>query len=226
MLQDGRLAKDPSLQLICAVQYKAVLRMFWQAARLSPKFSPANHHAYDIRVSLDDIKPEIWRTLRVSGAIRLSLLHDALQIVMGWQNCHLHSFHLDGIEFGMNLEEEGVDELAFLDETEFRLEELAHGQAMTLQYQYDFGDSWQHTVDIRAAGESLDLKTRPVCTGGERACPPEDCGGAHGYVELLQTLADPANPEFDDMWDWAGRDFEPERFDAAKVNRRLKRRFK
>jgi hypothetical protein len=61
----------------------------------------------------------------------------------------------------------------------------------------------------------------PACTGGERAGPPEDCGGAEGYRALLEALADPAHPEHEAMTEWAGRDFDPERFDIEWVNELL-----
>ncbi|WP_420798040.1 IS1096 element passenger TnpR family protein [Pasteurella atlantica] len=38
-----------------------------------------------------------------------------------------------------------------------------------------------------------------MCTKGERACPPEDCGGPMGYDELLDILSDKKHPSYDDM---------------------------
>ena len=61
-----------------------------------------------------------------------------------------------------------------------------------------------------------------ICTGGARACPPEDCGSYPGYEELLKVLRNPKHPEHESMRDWAG-DYDPARFILAEVNRQLKR---
>ena len=57
----------------------------------------------------------------------------------------------------------------------------------------------------------------PVCVGGERACPPEDCGGIWGYEALLEVINDPAHEEHEEMLDWLGGQFDPEQFDSATV---------
>jgi hypothetical protein len=103
---------------------KTILEAFAQAARLSPPFSAQNVHDYNIRISLDNISPEIYRLVRVSGSTNLRQLHKLIQTVMGWQDYHLHFFEMEGIEFGIYEPEE---EMTFVDEKKFRLEELAQG---------------------------------------------------------------------------------------------------
>jgi hypothetical protein len=88
-------------------------------------------------------------------------------------------------------------------------------------YLYDFGDSWEHVIEVekllpREAGVKY-----PICTDGARGCPPEDSGGIWGYEEMLHTLRDPKHPEHDDVCEWFGDDFDPQAFDLAKVNKRL-----
>ncbi|HKZ40767.1 MAG TPA: plasmid pRiA4b ORF-3 family protein, partial [Candidatus Hodarchaeales archaeon] len=155
---------------------KTILDAFAQAARLSPPFSPQNVHEYEIRITLDEIAPEIYRTVRVSGGINLRQLHNMIQAVMGWFDCHLHSFEMEGIEFGTYDPEE---EMTFVDEKRFRLEELARGQTIRVKYVYDFGDCWSHKLDIKPIGKASNPKPIPVCLEGARACPPEDSGGLH-----------------------------------------------
>jgi hypothetical protein len=91
------------------------------------------------------------------------------------------------------------------------------------QYQYDFGDDWQHTVQVEkirpAAPDTLVLS----CLAGKRACPPEDCGGIPGYAQLLRILKNPRHPEYGELRQWAGRRFDPEGFDPEAVNKKLYR---
>ena len=67
-------------------------------------------------------------------------------------------------------------------------------------------------------------KHYPLCIDGKRACPPEDCGGASGYDELLRVLADPNDGEHDHMVSWAPDGFDPAAFDLVSANRRLRTR--
>lgn len=202
---------------------KTILDAFAQAARLSPPFSPQSVHEYEILITLDEIVPEIYRTVRVCGGINLRQLHNVIQAVMGWFDCHLHSFEMEGIEFGMYDTEE---EMTFVDEKRFRLEELAQGKTIRVKYVYDFGDSWSHTLDIKPIGKASNPKPKPICLEGARACPPEDSGGPHQYPHFLQSLSDPENEEHDQNWEWVGHDFEPEKFDLDYANRALKRLFR
>jgi hypothetical protein len=89
---------------------------------------------------------------------------------------------------------------------------------MVFRYDYDFGDGWEH--DVRVVGRTA--ADGPHCLDGERACPPEDCGGPHGYARLLEVLADPAHPEHAEVADWLGRPLEPEAFDPEAVDLALR----
>ena len=96
-------------------------------------------------------------------------------------------------------------------------------------YLYDFGDDWSHKVLLEAIVPRETKLKYPRCLAGARACPPEDCGGTHGYARLCDILKDPAkaDEEAEDLLDWLGDDFDPEAFDAGKVKfgsaaRRLK----
>ena len=87
-------------------------------------------------------------------------------------------------------------------------------------YEYDFGDSWTHTIEIEEVDERS-FHDLARCVDGARACPPEDCGGVDGYGRMLEILFDPTHEEFEEMRQWVGPDFQPERFDIRKVNERL-----
>ena len=89
-------------------------------------------------------------------------------------------------------------------------------------YRYDYGDDWEHVVEVEDVTGPDRRLTYPLCVGGARACPPEDCGGAGGYENLLGVLASPEHGEHDEMLTWVGGDFDPAGFDANAVNRLLR----
>ena len=90
-----------------------------------------------------------------------------------------------------------------------------------LRYEYDFGDGWEHEIKVEKALDADPTTHYPRCTAGNRACPPDDCGGPFGYEELLRAIQAPSHPEHEEMLDWIGGEFDPEAFDLAGVNRAL-----
>jgi len=86
------------------------------------------------------------------------------------------------------------------------------------EYLYDFGDDWQHEVELEGILEHVPKKKYPVCVAGARACPPEDCGGVPGYWDFLRIIGDPADEEHENMKEWLGRPYKPNAFDTAKVH--------
>ena len=182
---------------------------------------PAVRDVYEMKVTLIGVDPPIWRRFRVPADIPLADLHDVLQIVMGWTNSHLHEYRVgDDLVFGPP---DPVRGSPAGDEFRTPLRQVA-GPGDTMHYRYDFGDCWDHeaTVEKVLPGEAGD--EIPTCVEGERACPPEDCGGVPGYRRLLDILFDPAHGDHARMRGWVGRSFGPERFDPAEVNLMLRRR--
>jgi hypothetical protein len=145
----------------------------------------------------------------------LGVLHEVIQVAFGWQNSHLHDFTVGNIRFGMADVE---DEIFTVDEGAAPLGAVASVGA-TFLYRYDYGDDWEH--DVTVEGISNDAGEVFRCTGGARSCPPEDCGGPPGYANLLEILNDPSHPEHQETRTWAGRRFDPEKFELAAVNRKL-----
>ena len=90
-------------------------------------------------------------------------------------------------------------------------------------YRYDFGDNWEHVVVLEKVLPPEGGVRYPVCLGGARACPPEDCGGVAGYERMLEALRDPRHEEHGEWLDWLGREFDPAAFDLDAVNRALER---
>jgi hypothetical protein len=176
---------------------------------------------YQIKVSLDQIRPPVWRRLLVPGDVSLATLHEIIQIAVGWGNCHLHEFDVDGECIGMPDPESDFGPPT-ADERRVKLAEIAPHEKMRFSYTYDFGDDWRHTIlveKILPPDSGLEL---PVCVKGKRACPPEDCGGPWGYTELIEQLADPDHPEHEEMLEWVGGEWNAEDFDPDQVNQVLR----
>jgi hypothetical protein len=177
-----------------------------------------------VKVTLEDVTdPPVWRRLQVSGGVHLDRLHLILQAAMGWTDSHLHLFAAGGHEYSdpaFELETESQDE------RRVRLADLAVGEGDTLGYTYDFGDDWRHEVIVEKALVADENVRYPICVAGEGACPPEDCGGAPGYQNLREALADMNHPEHEEFRVWLGLDdgaeFDPRRFDLGQVNRALR----
>ncbi len=175
---------------------------------------PSFGDAFDLRVTLLHIEPVVWRRVRIPAHATLGDLHDGLQIAFGWKNCHLHDFQIADVRFAMSDVE---DELFSVDERAAPLGAVTRA-GKKFVYRYDYGDDWEHEVSVERMSEGGDEVT---CTDGARACPPEDCGGPPGYERLLEVLADPDDEEHADMKVWVGRKFDPEKFDASAVNKKL-----
>jgi len=177
---------------------------------------------YQLKVSLLEIEPEIWRQLRVPGGASFDRLHEIFQVAMGWTNSHLHQFSVGDIRYGVP--DPNFDQGDVRDERNVRLCEVAPRANDSFVYEYDFGDGWEHRVVVE---KILTPEERPadipVCLAGARACPPEDCGGVPGYESFLEARRDPTHEEHQAMRKWVGGSFDPEAFDPNKVNKRLRR---
>jgi Plasmid pRiA4b ORF-3-like protein len=174
---------------------------------------------YQIRITLDDVEPPVWRRVLVPGGYTLDRLHRVVQYAMGWSNYHLHVFDIDGVQYGVP-DPDGLLEVR--DELDARIDAVVNKGAR-LRYTYDFGDWWEHELlveDVLPAGPEM---VYPACVDGGRACPPEDVGGATGYAEFLDALADPGHPDHATMRDWLGRPFDPASFDPERTTTLLRR---
>ncbi|MFN4310315.1 MAG: plasmid pRiA4b ORF-3 family protein [Ferrovibrio sp.] len=182
----------------------------------SKRRSTAANAAFQLKVQIEGIEPAIWRRVIVPAALTLRELHAVLQGAMGWQDYHLHMFEIDGKRFEVPEDDRLGPEGGYADERKHTLRAvLTNG--MQFLYVYDFGDDWRHLVTVEDIVAPAAVRQLPRCIAGERACPPEDCGGVHRYPEFLDALADPEHPEHRDMLDWAGG-FEPELFSLSQAN--------
>lgn len=176
---------------------------------------------FQLRITLLDIEPMIWRRVLVSQDLTLPRLHSVFQTVMGWTNAHLHQFTVGDLRFG---DPDPDFEPGPIDYRRITLNQIAPHRGSTCVYEYDFGDSWDHLIEVE---EELPVETVagqiPLCLAGERACPPEDCGGPGGYARFLEAIRDQQHPEHDGYREWAGGDFDPDAFNFERVNQALAR---
>lgn len=175
---------------------------------------------YQIKITLTDAEPPIWRRIQVPGNTILAKLHGILQVVMGWTNSHLHRFIMKGQIYAIP-DRDDIGPNKPKDERKFTLRDLATQEGSRLTYEYDFGDNWQHDLLVEKIHPAEKGTHDPICLEGAGACPPEDVGGVPGYAHFLEAMEDPNHPEHQDYHDWIGGYFNPQKFDLAKINQIL-----
>jgi hypothetical protein len=186
---------------------------------------PARERIYQFRITLKGVHPEIWRRIQVRDS-SLDKFHERIQTAMGWTNSHLHEFNINDQPYGDPwLLDENFAELAYKDSRETRLYDVLPrtGERFVFEYEYDFGDGWRHHLLFEGCLKARPGERYPLCLEGARACPPEDSGGAGGYQDLLQAIADPEDEEHESYRVWLGRPFDPAHFDAERATRRMRR---
>ncbi len=181
-----------------------------------PARAKSNDSVLRLKITLRGIRPPIWRRLLVPPVTRLSDLHLGIQIAFGWYNSHLHAFDIGGRNYG---DPSDVDDVA--DETRLTLGGVRRSGVKRFTYTYDFGDDWEHIIDIEGTEPREPGKIYPICVAGRRNAPPEDCGGFIGYAEALSVIGDPSHPEYDEYLERLGEAFEPEAFSLDAINTTL-----
>lgn len=198
------------------------------ATREPPRLRPIPKkvRGFCVRLDLRGAKPPVWRRLELPGDIRLPQLHDVIQAAMGWAGYHLHRFRTgndySSPYFITDMDADEGDE--GLHEKDVRLDQVVAEEGDQLCYEYDFGDGWEHVLKVEAVlSEPPDLVR---CTAGRLACPPEDCGGIGGYLELAAWVRSGYDDElvpgvFGDAAqarEWLPYDWHPDHFELAETN--------
>ena len=97
------------------------------------------------------------------------------------------------------------------------------GRLKTFSYIYDFGDSWEHKLNVEKLLPLGAVERYPLCLDGAHAVPPEDVGGPPGYIDFLEAISDSHHPEHEETLDWCGGEFDPGTFDIDRINKILAR---
>ncbi len=186
---------------------------------MAKRKSTAKGPIYQLKITLRDVKPAIWRRIEVAGHTRLDHLNMMIQSAMGWTNSHMHSFTIDGEDYGRHHADFDSD---YLDERRHYLDDLVRLEKARFLYIYDFGDNWEHDVVVEKIVPPEPGMKYPRCAAGARSCPPEDVGSAWGYAEFLKAIRDPKHEEHENMIEWIGREFDPEAFDLEETDAAVK----
>lgn len=189
-----------------------------------PKTKAKPGTIYQFKITLLGSQPPIWRRIQVTDCT-LDKLHEHIQTTMGWTNSHLHEFEINGERYGdPEILDDGFADFKCIDSTRTKISKILpkSGQRFRFTYEYDFGDGWEHEVLFEGCPQKEPGQKYPLCLEGERACPPEDCGGIGGFYELLATLANPKHEQHEVVTEWVGK-FDPEKFDAGRATREMKK---
>jgi hypothetical protein len=181
------------------------------------------NQVYQFKITLKEIKPPIWRRIQVPETYSFWDLHVAIQDAMGWSDSHLHLFEIQHpatdeiVEIGIP-DEDFEDEFETLPGWKKKIADYFSMENPKAEYIYDFGDNWEHTIILEEILPRDEKTAYPICIKGKRACPPEDCGGPWGYGDLLETINDPDDEEYEDTMEWLGGEFDSEHFDPDDVH--------
>lgn len=188
--------------------------------------------AYDLRISIQGTDPRIWRRLQVPETITVPELHGAIQVAFGWENRHLYGITCvdrNGRQRTIIGPDEAVEDTDAEPASGVVLFELLDAEISgpaTLEYEYDFGDSWMHEFEV--LGAATVPEGAMICVDGANRGPVEDSGGTGGFAHLVEVLADPGHAEHEELSAWyrfvTGKDpdtFEPHSMDRTAINTRL-----
>jgi hypothetical protein len=193
-------------------------------ATKTSKAKPADA-VYQFKITLLESHPPIWRRIQVQDCT-LDKLHEHIQTAMCWTNSHLHHFKIKDQLYGdPMLLQENFEDMDYEDSTTTRISDILPkgGRRFRFQYEYDFGDSWNHEVRFEGVVQAEPKVKYPLCLEGERACPPEDCGGIWSYPDFVEAIQNPANERHEELLEWVGGRFDPEEFDPAQATKAMRK---
>ena len=183
--------------------------------------------AFEFKIQLRGLsKPAVYRKLKVPENMTFDRFHTAIQNTFGWHNCHLYEFSAmsSGSHFQIEIPHPDNEGDSF-DSRKVKLKEIFKHEKQTFTYIYDFGDDWIHKITLEKITPEKIIRT--YCIGGKGKCPPEDCGGIHGYQQFLEIINNPKDPEYKEMREWAwlskGKEWDVNEFDLEKANARAAR---
>ena len=174
------------------------------------KRRPPADLAHQFLIVLPETEPLVWRRIQVPESYSFWDLHVAIQDAMGWLDYHLHEFRvvLDSKtgrigRYGIPIDDM-LEQPRMQPDWTVKLSDVVSRGDLPILYVYDFGDDWRHTI-VYEGGVRVDKRgTYPRCVSGARRCPPEDCGGVHGYQELLEAIRDQRHERHDELLEWLG----------------------
>ncbi len=175
-----------------------------------------------LKITLDEVDPQVLRKIEVPLDIKLDKLHVVIQAAMGWEDYHLYEFRV-GRSLAYGIPDPDWPETRTLPAKKASLADLLEHAKKTFAYVYDFGDDWMHTVKVEAISPAKTDTHYPRLIAAEGRCPPEDCGGPWGYADLKDAMADPKHENHANVVEWYGEMFDPAKIDQTAIAKDVER---
>ncbi|MCY4199003.1 MAG: plasmid pRiA4b ORF-3 family protein [Gammaproteobacteria bacterium] len=175
-----------------------------------------------IRIDLRHVEPCVRRCVDVPISASLDSLHWIIQTAMGWDNDHMHEFEIGGRRYEHHepFFDVGDHDSEVISSRAIDLAGIIAQGVKKFVYLYDFGDNWTHEINIGRVRDGKSGEKFPLLIDASGRCPPEDCGGAWGYADLLEVLGDPAHKDHEEMLEWCG-EFDPQEIDEQGIQANL-----
>lgn len=178
-----------------------------------------------LRIELAGIEPLIWRRVAVRATTNLQTLHRIIQAAMGWLDYHLWEFEAVDILYGVPDPDGAAWGHVVRRASTTKLSKLLKDGPTTFGYTYDLGDNWEHQIIVERLQAAEPSTLYPVFLGGQRRCPPEDCGSVPGYYDFLDAVLGPdrgkGSRKKREMLTWYGRPYDPDNIDEERVRAAL-----
>jgi hypothetical protein len=172
-----------------------------------------------LRLAVAGSQPEVWRRLLVRESLWLSRLHDGIQIAFDWFDYQTHVFSIGDRRLGNPVAGPNpVD-----DDRDISLADAGIAAEGRFSYRYHLGEGWTVNAVVEEIRPLAKGERSPTCLGGERAGPPEDCGGLEAYHDMLACLTEPSTDLGREWREWVGPEYDPARCDVAAITRGLRK---
>jgi hypothetical protein len=170
-----------------------------------------------LRIEIEYIEPLIWRRVAVRTSMNLKTLHKVIQAAMGWLDYHLWQFTADERRYGIPFPDDPHPNKRISNAASTKLSALLATGVTEFGYMYDFGDDWAHRIMVEAIKPAEARESYPRFLGGERRCPPEDCGGPPGYFEFIENIASKRGKKAKEALEWYGGPYDPDDIDEQQI---------
>jgi hypothetical protein len=173
-----------------------------------------------LELSVAGCVPRIWRRFEVKESMWLARLHDSIQVAFDWFDYQTHTFSLEDLRLGNPAKRDGV---LVEDDRDLTLSEIELGKRGGMVYDYHFGDGWRVDIRVEKVIPAVKGAVYPRCVAGERAGPPEDCGGLEAFHDMLACIQEPHTDLGREWLEWLGPLHDVERCDVVAINKGLRK---
>jgi hypothetical protein len=139
-------------------------------------------HWLQLKTLLRDVHPAVWRRVRLVDGLSIADLHYVIQVLMGWEDDHLHRFRIHGRDYGIAY----IGGPIFAEDAwAVPLSRFGFRPSERFLYEYDFTAGWQIEVRVERVISATPGASHciPVCVDGRGVSPPDNCGGPRAYAE-------------------------------------------